>query len=262
MESYLARYQQGDCEQVWSELYTLGAKVRREEIYPEAWAVALETMRRVRHNVEVVTPRLEEVGYEFGYEWLEEERPDVTEEWVAWQPARDALPSADIAEQIQRFEELAGPLPLSIRAFYREVGEVNFFGRQRSWERLFEREKPHGHPPSNLDPLAVRGLHEDTCEDYVSWQEAMQEQGGEADPYPLLIAVDYELKYDVSGSGAYEMEVPNASADALLLGEWHQTTFVNYLRICLHYGGLPGLQYISHLLPDELAYLRKDLLSI
>jgi hypothetical protein len=142
MESYLARYQQGDCEQVWDELDALGVKVFREEIYPEAWAVALETMRRVRHNVEVVMPRLEEVGYEFGYEWLEEERPDVTEEWVARQPARNALPSFDIAEQIQRFEELAGPLPLSIRAFYREVGEVNFFGRQRSWEQLFEREKP------------------------------------------------------------------------------------------------------------------------
>jgi hypothetical protein len=165
-------------------------------------------------------------------------------------------------EQIQRFEELAGLLPLSLRVFYSEVGEVNFFGRQRSWEQLFEREKPGGHPPSNLDPLAVRGLHEDTYEDYVSWREAKQEQGVETDLYPLLIAVDYELKYDVSGSGAYEIEVPNAAADGMLLGEWHRTTFVNYLRICLHYGGLPGLQSISHLLPDELAYLRKDLLPI
>jgi hypothetical protein len=90
----------------------------------------------------------------------------------------------------------------------------------------------------------------------------MQEQGEEAGSYSLLIAVDYELKYDVNGSGAYEMEVPNAAADGMLLGEWHQTTFVNYLRICLHYGGLPGLQYISHLIPDELAYLRKNQLPI
>ncbi len=260
MESYLARYQQGDCEQVWSELYALGAEIHREEIYPEALAVALETMRRVRHNVEVVMPRLEELGYEFGYAWLEEERPDVTEEWVVWQPARYALPSADIVEQIQWFEELAGPLPLSIRAFYREVEEVNFFGRQRSWEQLIEREKPHGHPPSNLDPLAVRGLHEDTCEDYISWREAMQEQGGEAEPYPLLIAVDYELKYDVSGSEAYEMEVPNAAADGMLLHEWHQTTFVNYLRICLRYAGLPGLERIQAHISEELSYLTHDLL--
>jgi len=26
--------------------------------------------------------------------------------------------------------------------------------------------------------------------------------------------------------------------------------------------GLPGLQYISHLIPDELAYLMKDLLPM
>ncbi len=262
MRSYLARYQQGERQQVWRELYALGVNVRQAEIYPDAWAVAVETMKRVRYNVEVLIPRLEELGYQFGYEWLEEEQPDVDEEWIAMQPARYAPPPSDITEQIQRFEELAGPLPSSIRAFYSEVGEVNFFGRHLSWEQLFEKERPRGQPPSNLDPLAVRRLDEDTFEDYVSWRKEMQKQGMEAGSYPLMIALDYELKYNISGAGAYEIEVPNAAADGILLHEWHQTTFVNYLRISLHYGGLPGLQYISSLLPEELAYLRKDLLPI
>jgi hypothetical protein len=66
MERYLTRYQQGDCEQVWEELYALGPAVRQGDLYPDAEAVALETMRRVRHNIEVVIPRREEIGYEFG----------------------------------------------------------------------------------------------------------------------------------------------------------------------------------------------------
>ncbi len=45
-----------------------------------------------------------------------------------------------------------------------------------------------------------------------------------------------------------------------LLSEWHHMTFVPYLRVCLHYGGLPGLERISNLIPDELAYLREGLL--
>lgn len=37
------------------------------------------------------------------------------------------------------------------------------------------------------------------------------------------------------------LHMPNPTMDGLLEGEWHQTTFVNYLRICLAWAGLPGL---------------------
>jgi hypothetical protein len=56
--------------------------------------------------------------------------------------------------------------------------------------------------------------------------------------------------------------MPTAGADALLLGKWHQTSFVNYLRICLHYGGLPGLEGIESEVVEELAYLRAGLLPV
>ncbi len=261
-KSFLSRYQQGECLEVWQELYDLGTKVHQVEMYPDAWAVAIETMRRVRHNIEILIPRLEMLGYQFGYEWMKNEWPNTDDEWIATQPALYVAPSPDSIEEIQNFETLVGPLPLSIRAFYSEVGEVNFFGKHPLWEQVFKRERPLGYPPSNLDPLSVKKLDEDIFEDYISWREAIQEQVEEMRSYPLMIAVDYELKYNISGSGAYEIEVPNASVDAMLLHEWHQTTFVNYLRICLHYGGLPGLQYISNFLPEELAYLREGLFPI
>ena len=156
MRDYLSRYQQGECRQVWEELCDLGTHVQQPDVYPNAWAVAIETMRRVRSNIEVLIPRLENLGYQFGYDWQVAEQPSIDEEWLAIQPARSAPPSQNIAKQLQDFEELAGPIPLSIRAFYSEVGEVNFFGRHLFWEQLFERGRPQGLPPSNLDPLAVR----------------------------------------------------------------------------------------------------------
>jgi hypothetical protein len=54
MASYLARYLDGEHEQVWAELVALGAAVRDEPLYSDAWAIACETMRRVRHNIELL----------------------------------------------------------------------------------------------------------------------------------------------------------------------------------------------------------------
>jgi len=256
MKSFFTRYQQGECEQVWNELYTLGPAVRKVDVYPDAEMVAVETMRRARQNIELLIPRLEEIGYAFGYAWAQEEA-FIGELWIAHQPPRYTPPPPNIDERIQHFEEQAGLLPLSVRAFYREVGGVNFVGQHSSWEHLFSASRTRSIALTNLDPLFVRALNEDIFTDYTEWQS-----GEEESLYPLPIAPDYEFKYYTSGAGAYEIEIPNAAADAKLLGEWHQTTFVNYLRICLHYGGLPGLQYISHLILDELAYLRKDLLPL
>lgn len=39
--------------------------------------------------------------------------------------------------------------------------------------------------------------------------------------------------------------VPNGAVDGELLGEGHDTTFVNYLRICFRWAGLPGLAYFA-----------------
>lgn len=71
MSSFLERYERGECEQVWDELLALGAGVCEEPLYADALAVARETMRRARHNIEVLIPRLVRVGYQFGYGWVQ-----------------------------------------------------------------------------------------------------------------------------------------------------------------------------------------------
>ena len=258
MDNFIDRYQHGAHQQVWDELYALGSEIRSGSLYTEALAVAHETMRRVRVNIEVLIPRLQALGYEFGYESLRATHPHdaYLAEWIAKQPARYSPASEETTRQIAQFEHETGLLPLSLRAFYREVGNVNFVGRHPQWNRFFQL-SPRAY---GFDPLMVVDFSEATLE-FPYWKE--EYAGAEdAPPEPLYIAPDYMMKYYVSGSGGYEMEFPNAAIDGRLLHEWHNTTFVNYLRICLRYGGIPGLESIEHFIEEELAYLRKDLLPI
>src|SRR5258708_2993173 len=71
MSSYLERYLAGEREHVWDELVAVGAAAREGPLYADALAVARETMRRVRANIETLIPRLRRIGYDFGYSWIQ-----------------------------------------------------------------------------------------------------------------------------------------------------------------------------------------------
>lgn len=62
------RYRAGEHQQVWSELVSLGEAVRQEPTYADAVAVARETMRRARTNIETLINRLHALGYRFDTE--------------------------------------------------------------------------------------------------------------------------------------------------------------------------------------------------
>src|SRR5262249_15674408 len=62
---YLERYCAGDRERVWADLLALGNAIRHDSIIPDAVAVARETMRRCRVNIERLTERLRGMGYTF-----------------------------------------------------------------------------------------------------------------------------------------------------------------------------------------------------
>ncbi|MBZ0315611.1 MAG: hypothetical protein K8L91_04265 [Anaerolineae bacterium] len=83
---------------------------------------------------------------------------------------------------------------------------------------------------------------------YETWQEvrAEMEEFDEDDPrmadgFTVHIAPDLEHKSNFSGSGGYNIALPNGAFDAPLLYEAHQTTLVNYLRISFQWAGFPGL---------------------
>src|SRR5947209_6412431 len=65
MAGYLERYRAGEHEAVWKELNALGPGVFEAPVHEDALAVARETMRRARHNVELLIERLAARGYRF-----------------------------------------------------------------------------------------------------------------------------------------------------------------------------------------------------
>jgi hypothetical protein len=269
---YLERYIAGEHEQVWAELEARGAAVRAASLYNDALAVAHETMRRVRHNIETLIPRLEASGYAFGYGWARGTNFPSGPPNPVFAP-----PQPDAAATIAALERRAGVLPLSLRAFYEVVGTVNFVGEPPetwfTWRNV----------PDGLDALFVCPA-EVALEDAEQWEEVhgelTEEEWDLPDPdeedlcdarayhalphdcWLIPIAPDEWHKYDISGCGAYEIAIPNSAADARLLTERHRTTFVSYLRVCFRYAGFPKLEQVNPAHLSELAALTRDLLPI
>lgn len=231
MKSYFNRYQDGDCEQVWEELLQRGPEVFDEPLHSDAWAVSCETMRRARLNIEVLIPRLQHLGYRLG------ELPNFA--YGEKEPAF-APPAAFTHEIVDELEKLFGPVPLSVRAWYEIVGQVNLVGFHPDWP-----------DSATLDPLwvdhIVAPLHDKeqvmhyVQEMFEDWQAESEEYGAEEfGPFYLEMAPDFLHKVGCSGGQPYGVELPCQAIDADWL-DWNGTTFVDYLRRCFRWGGFPGL---------------------
>jgi hypothetical protein len=348
--SYLERYLASEHEQVWAELVALGEAVRDEPVYSDALAVARETMRRVRWNIETLIPCLIAIGYQFGYGWVQpfvrerllkpysinfdpdtgryipggvlrdpperhtygfrmayrdylelaesmpslfspandrEERLEqlehtstktapsqhvMREQLRAMQADLRAKPSAH--DLLAQLESSLGILPLSVKAWYEEVGGVNFVGDHPGWRsRLPELslDRPDSayeylNPLYALDPLFIYPLDEDRV---TRLNPGTKEDKDGADydhqRHPLLLAPGERMKYlDNSGTGgAHIMTIllPAAVLDTrCVIGS--DQTFVTYLRECFRWGGFPGWERIETRPDEDLAYLTEGLQPI
>lgn len=245
------RYQRGFCQQVYSELFSLGERIYEEQaLYREAVLVMRELMRRVRRNSEVLSVRLSTPGYMFGkggyWEIFSvEDRKALEEGYRSLQP-----PSPTTREQLVHLENLAGTLPLALTCWYEEVGAVNFVGLFPSWTRA---------SGSIVDPLWINPLEtvlqsvESLTEhgtDMSSWQE---------DPF-LILSPDKYHKYGYSGGGTYEIYLPCRAIDTVFLQDGGQErTFVEYLRVCFRWAGFPGLEENAHL-PEGVRLPRETMI--
>ncbi len=233
MSTFLQRYHNGEHEQVWAELQALGGAVRQEPVLTDALAVARETMTRARENIMRLVPRLHEIGYQFNY-------PD---EIVM-------LPNTSMIDPVAWLEHHAGPLPLSLRAWYELVGGVDFMGAHPAWEDAYP------------DPLVVFSV-ELAVQEYQDWRQWHDDEGAAAaGPFAITVAPDLYQKANAGGGDPYQIGLPNAAADAPLAREWHATTFVSYLRTCFRWGGFPGLARAERPPHEHLAYLTENLLPL
>jgi hypothetical protein len=193
---------------------------------------------------------------------------------VPWRP-----PLPDVHKRLAELEQVVGgPIPLSLRVWHEVVGQVNFVGKLPvRWgytpgtSEFYQAMKvsPAQYQPSSLDESSnfEWGEGEDNIWAnsraffkryppldplYVfSLEEAMDEMGlqlANRQHYPRLsvpIAPDVAFKYWEAGGGQYGISAPNAAIDGKLEVEWHNLTFVEYLRLCFRWAGLPELAYFT-----------------
>jgi hypothetical protein len=211
---WLDRYSAGEYEAVWAEMLQLGEALVSAPAYEHARAVAEETMRRARANVELLIERLRAAGYEFQYPEAVHVRPT----------------DAEIA-RLDTLESELGPLPLSLRTFYELVGTVDL---TQSWDQLVQWWEERRQSASELeilgefDPLVVEPLTLDGNE-------------GAYRPNWFFIAPDECHKANYSGGENYHVALPDSAADFPIQGmSGIDELFVPYLRATLANGGFRG----------------------
>jgi hypothetical protein len=183
---------------------------------------ALVTMSRVRRNAELLKERLTALG------WVA-----LSGEMVG-SPSDRPFPGEAEAEAVG-----ATPFPVSIVAFWRVVGGLDFvwdYNRGRNAPDIFG-----GLTIFQLDPLYVEGP---SYLPYAAaeWRDRIDvgdtPKGG---PFRLGLAPDNYHKDNYSGGSPYGVTVPELCADPLFGGDDFQMRFTNYLRLSFRWGGFPGL---------------------
>lgn len=220
MGRWAERYDAGQHAQVWTEMLGLGADVRAHpQALDDAVAVARSTMTRARSNIEQLVQELSAAGYEF------ESNPHLP-------------PKPEVVAELDALEAQIGRLPLALRMWFEEVGQVNFVGSHPRWAFDYP------------DPLVVEAPIDYILSEHQEWIDGKGTEWDRGSAFEIPLAPDYLHKANVSGGMPYSMTVPTDAVDGLFLWEPHQTTFVNYVRIAFRMAGMPGWQREPALLDD------------
>jgi hypothetical protein len=206
----LTRYKNGETITVWNEIEKMGSEAFKPHIYPEVEQVLDETFKRVRHNLAVIEVELIKMNYQFN--------------------ASNALnkPLNNIGTLLTKLDKMVKPfgyVPVSLKKFYQIVGSCNF-----SWDY----ENNDDFMWQYADPILIDSLDEViyAMKD-MDWREMMRDNITDGEPIYIELAPDVYHKDNVSGGMPYSIEITKPpSIDSLFLFEKHETTFVNYLRIC------------------------------
>src|SRR5260370_36613786 len=103
------RYQKGYYQEVYDELLAMQERIYESQIYEEALRITKEIMRRGRNNIELLIPRLRDIGYHFGEGFSES--PEEEAYWEQASPIYRA-PTPKKPQPVAVFGKLAGTLPL------------------------------------------------------------------------------------------------------------------------------------------------------
>src|SRR5579859_6774123 len=195
MTDWMARYLAGSEIEVWSELAKLrGDALSDANTSQEAWAVCVETMRRVRENCDRIVDRLERGGFLFDDPPMLEYPPGT------YLSGHRFSPAPNVADTNSQIETKAGACPMSLTAFWREVGTIALVGQ---WPLLTVTN-------DMADPLWVYGP-DATLTDINDFAE-------EDDWEPTaVVAPDNLHKGNISGGAPYRVAIGQRSVDSEIL---------------------------------------------
>lgn len=220
--TFYERYTNGEYEKVYQEIEALGEEAFLPSNLPEIEKVLVETFQRTSHNLALIHAELNQVGYRFFKHPL----------------VKPLSNTKELLHQLDNAIEPFGFLPLSLKMFYSIVGSVDFRWNYESYPSILWEE---------ADPIEIGGLkglvEEYTDKDYL---EQLAEEYEEDGFISLMLAADYLTKDNISGGPAYAIKINSRpSVDSLFLNEEHDTTFINYLRICFEGAGFSRIDYID-----------------
>lgn len=247
---YAERYQAGDRSAVWSDLHRLDLRRQTtQDVFEDAAACVRLAMRRVRANVEWIVRSLPELGYTFA-------APD-----EAHRP-----PTPEDLATLEALEREFGPLPLTLRIFYEEVGSVDLAQHHEQLVGNADSEYDASSPLRRLgehDPLYVATVSEfaDQARDALAGLARLfTDPPGNVRPLCWISPDECDKAY-YSGGDGYSVHLPEPAIDFPLVGSWSEGTdpvlenenqyprregygpgefFIDHLRACFRNGGFRG----------------------
>lgn len=210
--NFYEQYIAGEFEAVYDDISKLKQDAFSPEVFPEVEAVLNETFRRVAINLEIIHHELQNSGYVFRSNSLD-------------QPLSN---TDNLLLKLDNTVNKYGFVPFSLKKFYQIVGSCDFvwdyeINEERFWECA---------DPLQICPLDYLVYYTES-EDW-EWEETMSETIAENEKPYLELSADYLHKDNISGGMPYSIELTSEpSIDAPFLFEPHETTFIDYLRISM-----------------------------
>lgn len=216
--SLLERYKNGQHEDVWDELRS--HEVISGDLREEAMAVAVETMTRVGNNVNLIAGRLEKAG------------------WTPQNSYREMPDDTDLTFFSEAEKKSGAPMPVSLEAFWKVVGGVDFV-----WDYRSGAEPPKLGPNLQMDEMDPLLIYSGDVMHHMfdEWDEMDFPEEGEDECFSIWLAPDHFHKANISGGDPYVIYVPFRGADPIVENEDHELPFVDYLRHCFRFGGFSKL---------------------
>jgi hypothetical protein len=221
-----------DGRTIYNEIDKLGSKAFESENFAEIQQVLTETFHRVTYNLDIIYSELRKIDYAFKTEY----------KFNFEKPLLRPLPGTDellitVDNELREF----GQLPYSLKVFYKIVGACNFGWDYEKQPKMFW---------ECADPIQIAGLDDVVSEISTDdWKEYLREGLQEGDyKFPhIQLAADYLHKDNISGGLPYSIQLTKEPCiDSLFLNESNETTFINYLRICMENCGFSRIAYPEH----------------